>query len=660
MRIAPRALLTAHVAHFCAQMLLITTYFLPIKIVILLGSETAPAYLPPLLKGIDKTALIIGLSLLTVIFYALYLGAGLVASRYSRAGARALMKRCADPARFKTQLPLAARAFSRFTRGLADAVFALIVATALFCMYPFLLTISLAYCAVTVSVLIALNNRSKRVHSILSRHPITVADTFCSVGFLVTFAFIIVDFLCLTPPHLYIALIALILMRQGFSRLKVLAQDILYLRTHAPNINQMLLYPPAALNAFQIDKDCPVPRIAMIVWNEFRNDARVLKQARTLQASGYLVTVFALHTPGVTCRTEVLADGIRVIRVARSLRWRPARTQACSTSDMPAAGQSMPLRRIFSRLWVHTGLMVRLALHRAAVVHAHDVNTLPTAWLAARLSGARLVYDAHEISTSREGYAGFRKWVAGIEATLMPRAEGTITTTETRARFFARAYGIARPLVLQNRPCLKVDAPTQRIRHELGLQQPWPIILYQGGLQQGRGLERLLRVAATLKGAYVVLIGGGKLTRPLMALSEELGMTQRVHFIPTVSLVDLPSYTASADIGVQPIENTCLNHFSTDSNKLFEYVSAGLAVVATDFPEIRRIVQTHAVGLLVPAGSDQRLRVALQQLIDDTSLRRTLAKNAKNAALHLNWEQQENRLVELYQRVLAKKVEVRP
>ncbi|MBN2992441.1 glycosyltransferase family 4 protein [Pseudomonas cedrina subsp. fulgida] len=394
-----------------------------------------------------------------------------------------------------------------------------------------------------------------------------------------------------------------------------------------------------------------MPRIAMIVWNEFRNDARVLKQARTLQAAGYQVTVFALHTPGVTHRNEVLAEGIRVIRVARSPGWRPARAGACA-STAPAS-QSMPLRRSLSRLWVHAGLLARIVLHRAAVVHAHDVNTLPTAWLAARLSGARLVYDAHEISTSREGYGRFRKWVACVETALMPRAEGTITTTQSRAKFFARAYGIRRPLVLQNRACLVASPPSQRIRRELGLKQPWPIVLYQGGLQQGRGLERLLRVAAGLQHAYFVFIGGGRLTQPLMTLSEQLGLKERVHFIPTVSLADLPSYTASADIGVQPIENTCLNHFTTDSNKLFEYVIAGLPVVATDFPEIREIVRCHAVGLLVTAGSDQSLHVQLRRLIDEPLLRQTLAHNAKNAAPHVCWEQQQSQLLGLYERVLA-------
>ncbi|NMY27229.1 glycosyltransferase family 4 protein [Pseudomonas sp. WS 5021] len=392
-------------------------------------------------------------------------------------------------------------------------------------------------------------------------------------------------------------------------------------------------------------------RIAMLVWNEFRNDARVLKQAQTLQSAGYQVTVFALHTPGITCQKETLADGTQVIRVARRPLWRWRSAKAQQSRGASATGKPMSVLRVLARVWTHIGLVTRIAWHRATVIHAHDVNTLPSAWLAARLSGAKLVYDAHEISTSREGYGRYRQWVARVERTLMPRTDGNITTTETRAKFFARAYAIARPLVLQNRPRLSSSPPTQRIRHELGLVQPWPIIVYQGGLQQGRGLERLLRVAASVRDAYFVLIGGGNLCGPLLALRDELGLAERVHFIPVVPLADLPSYTASADIGVQPIEHTCLNHFTTDSNKLFEYVIAGLPVIATDFPEIRRIVKAHDIGLLVPAGDDLQLRAALRHLLDDPVLRRRYAGNTRIAARYLNWEQQEPELVTLYYRL---------
>ncbi len=402
-------------------------------------------------------------------------------------------------------------------------------------------------------------------------------------------------------------------------------------------------------------------RVAMIVWNEFLNDARVLKEAQTLQRAGYEVTVFALHTPGVTFQQEKLKDGIGVFRVARSPLWRWRKGKAGSNEALSTSKRQGPigkltfkhqLLRLIARLWTHTALLWHMIRYRPHLVHAHDVNTLPTAWLAARLSQARLVYDAHEISTSREGYDSFRRLVGLVEKVLMPKVDGSITTTDARAKYFARAYGVARPTVLQNRPRLTHCETSNRIREELGLTAPWPIIIYQGGLQQGRGLEKLIQTAKEVPNAYFVLIGGGRLTQSLIQLREDLGLQQRVHFIPTVALSELPKYTASADIGVQPIENTCLNHYTTDSNKLFEYLIAGLPVVATDFPEIRRIVRNNNVGLLVPANNSPALARALNQLVTDLELRRKLANNARSTASTLNWEEQEARLVNLYQHIL--------
>ena len=406
--------------------------------------------------------------------------------------------------------------------------------------------------------------------------------------------------------------------------------------------------------------------VSMVVWNEFCNDARVLKEAETLQAEGYQVTVHALHTPGVTEERETLGAGVHVVRVARSPLWKWRKRKASSVArTVNAAGNrvaagpkgkmsfSRQVLRIVARIWTHVGLMVQMVKSRPDVVHAHDVNTLLTAWLVSVLIRSPLIYDAHEISTDREGYACFRKLVGWVEKRLMPRAAASITTTDTRAKFFARAYGVSRPLVLQNRPRYESVDRSQRIRNELKLQETWPIVLYQGGLQQGRGLERLVEAAAQVSNAYFVFIGGGRIESILKKRAHALGLENRVYFIPTVSLADLPSYTASADIGVQPIENTCLNHFSTDSNKLFEYMMAGLPVVASSLPEIRKLVNEHELGLLVEPGNISELASAICCLVGNDDLRHKFQKNAAIASLYLNWDEQERALLTLYKDVLV-------
>ncbi|WP_445157486.1 glycosyltransferase family 4 protein [Halomonas sp. E14] len=410
--------------------------------------------------------------------------------------------------------------------------------------------------------------------------------------------------------------------------------------------------------------------ISMVVWNEFLNDARVLKEAQTLQSAGYQLIVHALHTPGVTEEIEILASNVHVVRVARSPLWKlrkrkrleaernaaeksgQAKSQHQKVAAPPPETFVRQLLKLVARLWTHAGLAIQLVRSRPDAIHAHDVNVLPTAWLAAKIARVPLVYDAHEISTDREGYQAFRGLVGWLEKKLMPRAAGTITTTDARAKFFARAYGIPRPLVLQNRPRLVKVENSNRIREELGLVEPWPIVLYQGGLQPGRGLPRLVEAAASVPNAYFVFIGGGRQAAELHELTAELGLEERVRFIPTVALSELPSYTTSADIGVQPIENTCLNHFTTDSNKLFEYVIAGLPVVASQLPEIGKVVRNHDLGLLVPPGDTAALADAIRRLVESAELRAYYRAKAEQAAESLNWEAQEQALVELYERIL--------
>ncbi|MBN8431784.1 glycosyltransferase family 4 protein [Microbulbifer salipaludis] len=403
--------------------------------------------------------------------------------------------------------------------------------------------------------------------------------------------------------------------------------------------------------------------VSMLVWNEFTNDARVLKEAQTLQKAGYVLTIHALHTPGVTEHVEELAGGIRVKRISRSPLWRLRNRKSFqrqgSASSKNHSIPVTPLRqglRILARLWTHFGLLLSIVKARPGVIHAHDVNVLPTAWVASIICRIPLVYDAHEISTDREGYVNFRKIVGCVEKFIMPRAAGCITTTDARSKFFARAYGIDRPLVLQNRPRYTSVERNSTIRDCLKLTKSWPVVLYQGGLQQGRGLEKFVRLASEIPNAYFVLIGGGRLTSHLLSVVEDCKLNERVFFIPTITLNELPKFTASADIGVQPIENTCLNHFTTDSNKLFEYVIAGLPVVASHLPEIAKVVQEFKLGLLASPEGKEELRDAIIKLVDDESLRKKFSENAYKAALKLNWEVQEGELVKLYNKVVAAEI----
>ncbi len=381
--------------------------------------------------------------------------------------------------------------------------------------------------------------------------------------------------------------------------------------------------------------------VAMLVWNTLLHEARVIHEARSLASHGHEVTIHALHAPGLTQRREQAADGLCYHRLGRI----PGRRQLEGKSNR----RPLPL---LATAVVQLGMIMRIVRLRPKVVHAHDVNTLAAGWLAARLSGAALVYDAHEISTSRENYRHLRSVVAWLERHLARRADAMITTGRLRAKFFARAYGVPRPLVLQNRPMASQPVRSNRIRERLGIDRQRPIVLYQGSLQTGRGLELIVEAAGDLPEADFVFIGSGRLLGYLKGKVAAAALGDRVHFIPAVPIVELPGYTASADIGLQVIENTCFNHYTTDSNKLFEYLAAGLPMIVSDLPEMASIVRRYQTGRLIVSGDAMALVCAIRELISDEAVRETCRRNALEAAKELSWEAQEPALIGLYCRLV--------
>ena len=284
------------------------------------------------------------------------------------------------------------------------------------------------------------------------------------------------------------------------------------------------------------------------------------------------------------------------------------------------------------------------------IVHGNDVNTLPLAWLISRRSNALLVYDAHEISVDREGYR-LRRWLVRVlEGFLVQKAAAMITTTDMRAEWFREQYEIELPFVVQNRPALyetKQPAPEDLV----ALPSNSFVVLYQGGLQPGRGLRNLVDAVRDLPFAHLLMVGDGAQKQQLEEYASDI--SQRVHFLGMKNLSELPAWTALGDVGVQLIRNTCFNHYSTDSNKLFEYVAAGLPVIASDFPEIGKIVRQWDLGILVDPDDPAEIRDAIYRLAEDSALRARYAENAASARSVLDWSSQESVLISSYQHALS-------
>ncbi|PTM54756.1 glycosyltransferase family 4 protein [Desmospora activa] len=416
---------------------------------------------------------------------------------------------------------------------------------------------------------------------------------------------------------------------------------------------------PTSAN-FEFDKKT----VVMAVRNTCVTDARVMKEAATLTKAGWRVTVLAIHQPGDTAEEEE-KDGIIIRRLTRLIHRLSRRRSTSSDRSSPRSSSARPasataepgrtkwastLVRSFllwlDRRWIDFLFFREARRARPQMFHAHDVNTLVPLFLAARLCRRPLIYDAHEISTDREGWSHSRLWYR-VEKFLSRRVEGFITTNETRAAHFREAYGLKQVHVVRNVPPLTDVADNGRLHRAVGVDRDTPVLLYQGGLQSGRGLFLMLEAFQEVRGAHLAVIGFGRLRHSLEQAAKQLGLSDRVTFLGRIPHEELLSYTVGARAGLQLLENTCLNHYSACSNKLHEYLMAEVPVIASDLPEMRRVVRETEAGCLVPPGEVKAIQAAMQTMVQQDEWVQ-MKENARCHKHRYHWGVEEPTLLKLY------------
>ncbi|MFN8288178.1 MAG: glycosyltransferase [Chitinophagales bacterium] len=178
-----------------------------------------------------------------------------------------------------------------------------------------------------------------------------------------------------------------------------------------------------------------------------------------------------------------------------------------------------------------------------------------------------------------------------------------------------------------------------------------PTVLYQGALNEGRGLEHLIEAMRYID-AQLLIAGEGDLSNQLRQQVNQAGLQNKVQFLGYVTPKELKEITAKAHVGVNLLENKGLSYYYSLANKFFDYIHAGVPQLCIDFPEYNFINTKYEVALLIENCSVNEIKTALQRLLTDKSFYSHLQKNCGQCRQQLNWENEEVKLLALYEQLL--------
>ena len=365
-------------------------------------------------------------------------------------------------------------------------------------------------------------------------------------------------------------------------------------------------------------------RAIVSVTNDLYTDQRVHKVCLFLMEQGY----------------EVLLVG-RKLPSSLQIKDRPYKTKR-----LRLLFRSGPLFYGF----FNVRLFFFLLSKRCALLVSNDLDTLLANYLAKKMKPkTQLVYDSHEYFTEVPELIKrprVQKIWLYIERKIFPKLESIYTVNESIAKIYSEKYTKEVKVVRNISPLWR---PTGlRNKKDLGIPESKPLIVLQGaGINVERGAEEAVEAMKDIA-AVLMIVGDGDVVAQLKKSVLSMGLQDKVFFYGKKPYQVMMNYTHYADIGLTLDKPTSLNYKLSLPNKVFDYMHASTAIVASNIQEVANVVRKHQIGEIIEDVSATTLASTINSLLADQNRLEQYRTNCRAAAQIENWEKETSVLKTIY------------
>jgi glycogen synthase len=357
-------------------------------------------------------------------------------------------------------------------------------------------------------------------------------------------------------------------------------------------------------------------RFCSVVTNEVTGDYRIQKECRALPEE-YQITLLGFRRPGnseeeVNGRMRIIRTGEPILRRIALLFPKARETLTLEHAGREGKGKIILNDLSLFLLFVNKNLSIlkRLLFIKADIYQANDLDTLLPVVIVGKLRKARIIYDSHEMCVE-EGFIRtrfFKGLLRLVERIGIRSCDKVLTVSDSIADALQQMHNLRnRPILVRNTP----ELTRIRFSRHKGTKK----IIFIGVLAPMRGLRQTILAMRQVSGAILHIRGYGPSEKAFRELVRKEGLSGKVKFVPRQAPEKLVRSCSAYDIGILPYRNTCLNYYYAAPNKIYIYMMAGLAVLGSDMPEIRRAIEGNNIGMTFNPESPKDIARQINKLL---------------------------------------------